>query len=388
MWFRPAGVARDEGDSMRATEGNRRALAWQKLGGLIAAGLVALSIMGSGTASAANTRDIIFGSPGVCGSTATTPGCLAFAPTTAGGATAVDVVVDNAGGQTVNHVVIRGGVIAEQTVNPGFPPPSPTSLPSGASFLAGYPSGGSLPDCAVSSVNITNDSIACDIGQMSKHTSVQFRIVLNAPTTTGDLWLDVNLNEGTSNTGTNADTFYAAGTINVSPATCDQVGTYFLRNQAIALSNTVAGTCGQQVTSIGAASFGNQGAFASVGLSDGFACPAAITSCFGRAATVTVATDIIGLAPVTVPGGLQWTMQILASSFSGKPKGVLHFHNDYNPTDKRTYDEIDFKNQQACSTHLTSNCWVSNLTGYVTIGGLKYFQAVFVTPTNGAGRMF
>ncbi len=53
MWFRPAGVARDEGDSMRATKGNGRVRAWRKLGVFIAGSVVALSVIGSGTAFAA-----------------------------------------------------------------------------------------------------------------------------------------------------------------------------------------------------------------------------------------------------------------------------------------------------------------------------------------------
>jgi len=336
---------------------------------------VAVALLGAGvaTASAANTRVVVFGSPG-------TPGVLTYTPVTVGGRTAVDVVIANAGGQTLTHVALLGGALAEQASNPQSPPPAGPSLPAGASYAASYPLGA----CSISGVVVAGDSIACPIGTLVAGASVTLRIVIAAPpavsTSPGySSWLSVHLDEGTSSDGANTDTFFAAGPIAVGPASCDSVSSYFLDTEAVVISNQATATPCVQATTIAGPTFSVEGAFASVGTQVTTAATACLPgySCFG----------LLSLANVNdgqMPSGTFVTWDIVWSStlYNARPKGFIHFLDQPDPLTGLTYAVISFQRSSACATASQTNCWVAlNATS-------TSFEAIVRTPSNGSGRGF
>jgi hypothetical protein len=351
-------------------------------------------------AQAANTRDVYFGSPPANVSTcdATTAYCpLGLSLTTIsrgsaiGGFTYVDVIVANQGPQTLSHVAVMGGALADATagLNTLFPPPSGTSLPSGASFLAWYPS--SIP-CVISTYPSTsstaNNSLDCAIGQMASGASVQFRIVIAVPasyapvppSTVSSLpvWLMTNLNEGSSTTGANQDTFYATGTIPVDAAGCGLVADFFPQGQGIGLVNQLSGQAAcPQVTQIAGLSQA-QGIFASAGADTAQADQKCLPGfkCFGYTSTATVGTGD------PVPGGVTWTITWPegVAPKSG-PKGVIHFLGD------GTTSSLSFKPAYQCPSTITSTdehylCWLS---GPVKNADGSWTVSVF-SPSNGGIR--
>lgn len=346
----------------------------QRLRLSLAAALVAVLFVVA-PASAANTRDVYFGSPSsdLANCDAATGYCpLTNSLVTLGGATAIPVVIRNEGGQTLNHVVVYGGAIADQTAgtNPLFPAPTGPSLPSGDSFATVY--GTSL--CTISSLNAPADSLTCSIGQMRKHSSLTFTVVVdvNATATTAP-WLMVGLNEGSSSTGSNEDTFFAVGSYNQAAAPgCSLVATYA---QHVNLS-TGAFTCAQTTSLSSGTTFGS-GAPISVGLdpSNNW-CPSGITTCMA------------GLSLASVNGGatlssyLLWDVTWDPTMLTSNPKGVIHFLDGYTPGSS-LYVPIYFTGKYACKTATATDCWVS--AGYNAAG---LYEVKFRTPSNGGGRLF
>ena len=331
---------------------------------------VAVALLGAGvaTVSGANTRVVVFGSPG-------TPGLLTYTPVTLGGRTAVEVVIANAGGQTLTHVALLGGVLAEQASNPLSPPPPGPSLLSGASYAASYPLGA----CSISGVVAAGDSIACPIGTLVAGASVTLRIVIAAPPAVSpsySSWLAVHLDEGTSSNGANTDTFFASGPLAVGPASCNSVSSYFLDTEAVVISNQATATPCLQATTISGPTFSTEGAFASVGTRQTTDCPPGY-SCFGL-------LSLANLNDGQMPSGTFVTWDIVWSStiLSGRPKGFIHFLDQPDPVTGLTYAVISFKRSSACATASQTNCWVAlNATS-------TSFEVILRTPSNGSGRGF
>jgi hypothetical protein len=237
--------------------------------------LVALLLLSVGSASAANTRNVYFGAPsaicplspqdtacggGIDANGAPTQGKLVFSPPNvstsvadSSGAiieqhyVAYRVVAKNTGGQTLSHVVVLGGSAAGQTVNSLFPPPTSPSLPTGFTYrsVAVLPGSGSSPSCAV-----TSASFRCDFGNIAAGTgATTLEIVLNVPATitpdpaTVQPWNELQVNEGSSTTGTNVDSFYAIGDLGVRTSTQDNVESYILpAGMQLATDTTFAAT--------------------------------------------------------------------------------------------------------------------------------------------------
>ena len=383
-----------------------------------------LPIVTPGVALAANTRTVCFGSPGTTGdplcdpvniqynysqgytdssgSTSYGVGLLTNSTVTLGGATAVKVVVQNVGTQTVNHVTIAGGAsdtAPNTTYNALTLPPSGPSLPLGWSYLVGYSLTPGLSNCSITSFAASSDSISCSIGQLAAGASASFLIVIHAAnqpqsysypatgtaTLTWDYWFSAYLNEGTSSTGSNADTFFALGNIEVQSPNCSGASTYTLDNEPVSLPSTFGGAtgCATVTTVSNNQPIGGNGAFTQVTIlplgsgqcPDGYACA-------GQQSNVNVGGGI------PVPGGLQWVMDIPVSQIGKSgPKGVIHLLGDFVPTDPATYFVIPLKKSYQCSTKLQTNCWVSPVT-QTTINGVLDWEVVFVTPKNGGGRFY
>jgi hypothetical protein len=141
---------------------------------------------------------------------------------------AFPVQIANTGGQTVNHVVVLGGAAAMGPSNPLSPPPAGPSLPAGFGFATILGSNA----CTISTAG---DSFTCAIGQLSAGAApILLTVVMSVPTAANApslpanirAWVSAQLNEGSSTSGTNTDTFYAAGTFALKSSTQDYVQTY------------------------------------------------------------------------------------------------------------------------------------------------------------------
>jgi hypothetical protein len=220
-----------------------------------ASGLLATA----GMSLAANTRMVYFGSPedvcpstilsdpagypngcggGIDGSGAPYDGIIVLSPTAVSTTNSNTKLVGyrlkvaNTGGQTLTKVVVLGGTQAGLTTNPLYaPPPDRTpplagtlgSLPPGFSYAAVYAVSGPAPSCAITSSSATSrdDGLRCDYGNLAAGaTPSVITIVMQAPmdvasavcADTGDIcrvWNELQLNEGSSSSGSNADSFFA-----------------------------------------------------------------------------------------------------------------------------------------------------------------------------------
>lgn len=329
--------------------------------------------------SAANTRDVYFGSPSsdLANCDPVTGYCpLTNSLVTQGSATAIPVVIRNEGGQTLNHVVVYGGAVADLNAgtNALFPPPAGPSLPAGDSFAAVY--GTSL--CTISAVNAPGDSLSCSIGQMRKYSSISFTVVVNVNATGSTApWLMVGMNEGSSSTGSNEDTFYAVGSYNDAPApSCSLVATYA---QNVNLSTrTIAGGCAQAASLSSATTFAG-GTVVQVGLDPSNTwCPSAIKTCMAGLSIANVDNGS------TLSSYLAWDITWDPALLTTTPKGVIHFLDGYDPsTNPTAYVPIYFTGKYACKNASSTDCWVS--AGYNASG---LYEVVIRTSKNGGGRLF
>ncbi len=364
---------------------------------LALAAALAVSAIALSPVLAANSRTVFFGSPGTA-SIMPSPdslGVLTTTDVTAGGATATDVILQNLSRSQLTHVVIQGGDAApDPLANPGYPAPSPIcpagatsstqclqSLPSGTSYLAVYASPSStVPvDCSAS----TSTSLSCTVGNLAPNDVAEVRVILQPPAAAGtnvQFWLASSLDEGTSTTGSNQDTFFAYGSFNVLSPTCAEVADFFPQNQQPSLSNTAGGPCAQ-AASVGTNTTFPQGAFELVGNTNLNYCAPGITSCFGETTQANVNFGV-------QPGGSYVTWDIVWSGTdlpSAKPKGVTHFLDGYDPTNPKpgSYVNIYFTKKYECSSSLVTNCWVPPTTSTKTS-----FEAIFRTPSNGWANGF
>jgi hypothetical protein len=231
---------------------------------LLAGAMLAAS---AGAGMAANTRSVYFGSPddvcpvsGTCGggidpSTGQAVyGVEVFSPTTVSTTTATGKLVGyrleiaNSSGSTLTHVVVLGGALAGLTTNQVSPPPSVgPSLPSftasdgtiqGFTYDQVYIDSGPVPSCTISTTARTNDSLRCDFGNIAATAApTVLTIVMRAPSAlpsdpwTVQPWNELHLNEGSSSTGSNVDTFYALGAqggLSATATTTDYAETFVL----------------------------------------------------------------------------------------------------------------------------------------------------------------
>lgn len=263
---------------------------WSRVGAVLAATTLAGSLLAAsaGSGLAANTRNVYFGAPpDVCPSSVTTAypdtgcgggiapdgtalyGTEVFSPTTVSTTTATAKLVGyrleiaNRSGSTLTHVVLLGGALAGLTTNPLFPPPSAPcpgpydgapcglggSLPSftasdgtvqGFSYAAWYVDSGPSPVCAITSTARQSDSLRCDFGNIPATAEpTVLTIVMLAPSALPSNasswavrpWNELQLNEGSSSSGSNVDSFYTVGMVgglSATPTTQDYAETFVL----------------------------------------------------------------------------------------------------------------------------------------------------------------
>ena len=374
-----------------------------RLGAALAIAALLLSTFGLGASLAANTRMVSFGSPGQggggidAGTGALVPGVLEFSPVTAGsepGRTAVDVIITNVGGQTLNHVKFAGGTVADGLpYNPNFVVEGTTApKPPGPSFPADVELNQVFPQAGCDLTIVTGegeDGLLCDVGTLAAGASAPYTIVFTPPhaaPASRHIWLTVSWNEGWSATGNNADYAFAEGDIAVTKASCTNPASgYFLENDNIDLAANGGGTCQGQQASIASGDplEGIRGRASVLILNDGTEfladCPSELKNkCFG----VTVQAFVLEGAPVD--GGVEWTVRWYGiKSLSG----VVHFGDNYGPApdmDPTDYSLIQFSKSNKCVTDTEPDldCWITKSS---SPGGEKpvWFQATFVTPDNG-----
>ena len=339
----------------------------------------------AGGAAAANNRLVYFGTPtnlggdgGSVGDTGLSYGRLAGeTKVTAGGRTMVTVLLENKDNQTLNHVKFAGGTTADaKPDNPTFLTPSGTSLPASATIAAVVPSLGTTTCTPLPAAGFE-----CLVGQLAANSSVTFQVVINAPAETGDYpyWLTGSWNEGWSSTGANADYNFATGTLKVLEATCaNGQANWFLGNESVGLGDGSADPCENQSASVASGDLlGGIGGFAAVNIdSASITCPAGF-KCFGKPVSVSI------LNGVSVPGGVQWTIRWFGTKTL---KGVIHYGDNYNPTDPNTFDVIPLTKQNKCTVKPT-DCWESVETSHAKVMP-AWIEVVFMTDANGKGGGF
>ena len=225
----------------------------------------------------------------------------------------------------------------------------------------------------------------CDVGQVANNVAVKFRFAIEVPAFNAaagasndyQTWFTASGNEGTSNQESNQDAFFALGTVRVDPANACSDANFFTSGTV----DSRLSACDQPATLTGG-TFGT-GAFASVDVKGDARCLAGF-KCFGKGVFANVEFG----APVT--GGLKWTVQWQKSNLNGTPKGFIHFLDAYLAgTNLNAYEIIDFKTTAQCPATIGAGTTLPCLNGkpgFVTAGGISYFQAVFTTTRNGMGR--
>ena len=343
----------------------------------ISAALSLLALAMVAPTSAANTRDLYFGSPvadGGFGGTAELPGTLVPLNTvTSGGAVAVRVLLRNDGSQTLNKISFIGGALADNAAyNSLFPKPSGPSLDADLGFMEAYPLDGA-PAC---DHPIDPSQIRCYVGTLASGASAAYLIVIktsSSATGSQPFWLTASLNEGWSTTGTNADYFFATGSVDVGAASCSDVASYFLAGASVGITNNVVSGCTQQTT-INTAPVGGVGTFAHVKVGGQTSCDAVGLRCFGNDSNATV------YGGQAVPGGVLWTIRWEPLTIKGNPKGVVHFLDAYYQGNTSAWVYISFGKPSQCKTATQNDCWT-------TITSTKtYFEATFRTASNGGAR--
>jgi len=177
-------------------------------------------LIGSSTSTASGVND-----PGPNG---TVPANLTFTPVSAGNMTFFDVVVKNAGGQTLNNVQLAVGFdnngenesarpVTTTSVTPTFPVAFPTATATVSSFV------GSGAGCSAG-VAPTDPAISCAVGTLNSGKSFTLQVVLvtsRAAPTSIPLKAVTKVAENTNDSGSNQDTFAAEGGLPVIPFSCD-----------------------------------------------------------------------------------------------------------------------------------------------------------------------
>ena len=305
---------------MRATEGNRRVRTWRKLGGIAAVLALALTGLGSGAATATNSRALYVGTnlvdangamidnvinatrlPGHDGfpdNAGPNPlvggnlGVLIPTPVSAGFATAVPIQVLNGDNQTIAHVNLT-------FPSPANPPGYPTLASGGLSFVAPV-EGTDASACSPVGSPVT--SVTCNFDNLAAGAVKSFYIVLNTTvaTTVANL-VSVQVTTNNEN-GSNLQLFTStSGAFKVAAASTDGLNAFVPPGQLRKLfsTNGVGGSNKLQTSLDFAESAG--GNLVAIAETDGgstsflYTCPSGL-SCQPIETTVSVQDGLTGSA--------------------------------------------------------------------------------------------
>jgi hypothetical protein len=380
------------------------------------AALVSISVLGSllvgsaGGTFAATTRFVSFASPGALADLTLLP-----STTMPGGVSAYDVTLQNISNGTLTQGRLSGG---DQTPNPcsnplfipakictqnpdgsytNLPPlPSGTGtdgLPWTAKIAAVYipPTYASLVSCTFSEATAPYTGFSCAIANLANRAGVSIRILVQFPSDTPPsasgypLWNAAQWKEGQSSTGSNSDAAYALGYAPVANPSCAMVNKFFPKDLVTAsLSNTflLSGSTGScdQTTTVTTAN-GTLGTYLTVGADLSSTQCLAGYKCFGGLSIGHLLPQLFDPTlppPPIVYWYVKWTWSALLPKTN--PKGIIHFKDDFDPSDSTTYDIIPFSAKGNCVTSTSTGCWTSqNSTS-------TFFEVFFQTLDNGSGR--
>jgi hypothetical protein len=364
-----------------------------------------LTLAGLQPALAVDNRSVFFGTP-----PEPDPPANILLPTRAVTSMVSSYVLrlENKSSATLTQITITGGhETPDPLANPATPPPSTIctgttiatckpALPAGAEFVDVYEYPDSddpvisndLISCSLTTVppSVAKTGLRCPVLNMAMGEAVQIRVLVRMPSTapsSGSLtiWNAVQMKEGSSTSGGNADVKYAVGSVPVTAPDCEAAGTanWFKQGEGIQLA--LAQACAQ-FTQISGAGFADQGSFVDISVNNTSPRCVLKLACFGGESEVSI-------EPVFPPAGaplFKWTMRWTWSSTLKKvsPKGVVHFHDDFVATDPSTYDVIYFTRDFRCPATPTANCWQAPLL----TDNKTFFEVVFFTEENGSGRGF
>ena len=322
--------------------------------------IVAASLAAVGPVTAADTRDVFFGSPGG------DDGALTFTGVSSGNATSTRIFIDNNTNATMNKATLTVGT---------FPA---TALPSGLTVAGAYAFGGG--SCSVAG---DGSSATCLLGNIRGKTGDRTVIVvLNVSATAGTISLPATLdsghfalkvNETVNDNGANRDTFFAGGSIAVGETTCDSVATFVAPGQSQPVS-TESGTCNPQSTTLSIPSL-QYGAAVQITEEADTSC-AGTLKCFGQASRANVNDG----ASVNLLWTITWDNANLPNGFNVRKAGVIHFLDAVNGGGTVI---IPNTNAGQCGNNANkTNCIVSFEKGDTTT------TVIFRTPSNGKIKGF
>jgi len=322
------------------------------------------------------------------GPTASGQANLTFAPgplanVTAGNDSFFDVVVKNAGSQTLNNIQLSIGYDDRPLAENGRPittaltPTFPVAFPAGnVTIVSAIPTGCSLPT-DINGNPIAAGPISCVIGTLLKGSSFHIDVLLaTTAAATVPVKAVTKVAENTNDNGANQDTFAAEGTLTIDPFSCETNSAYLPGNTADKIISTCA---------VGDAANGNKQSFGvkfparltTVTLNeDGTANLCPVTDCFGA----TFIADITGDATTDI---VTWTVVIDLVSV-GKTnlnlnKLVVYHYNDEGVLSPST--GIPNTKSTQCKSTTQKDCIVSaTITDNV-------LTVIFQTAGNGTTRV-
>jgi hypothetical protein len=344
-----------------------------------------------GTAQAGKTtsKGVLIGSSTTTSSGVNDPGPdatgqanLTFTPVTAGNMTFFDVVVKNAGGQTLNNVQLVVGYDSatapenlrpvSTTVTPTFPlafSASPISVAL-ASFSPG------TPTCSTATGPIT-----CAVGTLNAGKSFTLQVVLTTALSSDAANIAVKavtkVAENTNDNGANQDTFAAEGSIAVAGFSCGTSSAYLPGSDPKSLGTPCS--VGDPANDLHQ-SFGVKfpGRLTTLTLNeDGTSTLCPTTDCFGALFVADIAGD-------TTSDIVTWTVNIDLVAVNrtnlNLNKLVIYHYNDAGALSPAA--GIANTKQNQCKSDTQANCVVS-----AVIDATNVLTVSFQTAGNGSTRI-
>ena len=324
-------------------------------------------LIGSSTTTASGVND-----PGPA---ATGQALLTFTPVSAGNMTFFDVVVKNAGGQTLNNTQLSVGYDDNPTVE-GVRPVTTTLTPTFPLAFSLSPTPVTLSSSLPTNCNTTNGPINCTIGTLLAGTSFTIGVVLSTSVAgTVAVKAVTKVAENTNDNGSNQDTFAAEGTLSVGAFSCDGSSAYLPGSDPKSLSTCpVADARNANRESFGVAFPGH---LTTLTLNeDGTSTLCPVTDCFGALFVADITGD-------TTSDIVTWTVNIdlvpIGKTNLNLNKLVIYHYDDAGVLSPAT--GIANTKQNLCKSTTQANCVVSAV---ITNDVLT---VVFQTAGNGSTRI-
>lgn len=355
-----------------------RALASATASAAIVLGLLAGS---TGAALGADSRMVYFGDPATenhPGGPAAGAGKLVLTPVTTGGVFTFDVIARNTGNQTLTHSVLALGTAAAARTADDYANSAIGSIPNGTPSLPAASTGVEIISATVVGASCpaaTPTSFSCAIGNFGSGAVVRATFVVKAPTSalSSWVWASFKVAENVNDQGSNRNTFYADGVLNVAQTTTDLNGTYLLGTQALKLSTNLANRPASDPMVSTVEVPGEAGGL--VTISEQAVNPALCTpKCIGQQVSVNVRNGAsFGNKYV------RWTLVVFTTDVTPSKGGIYHVLDDGT-----TVETIPNTKANSCSAAGANQ--FKCIESYVVNKKLGTTTIIFHTATNGAVR--